>query len=60
MSRTFEQIFEYIHTTDVNYCVIRTSYLEIYNEEIRDLLNKHNRHKLVVKEHPEKGKKEKR
>ena len=34
----------------------KNSYLEIYNEEIRDLLHKHNRHKLVVKEHPEKGK----
>lgn len=55
MSRTFEQIFEYIQTTDVTYCVVRASYLEIYNEEIRDLLHKNNRHKLVVKEHPEKG-----
>jgi len=55
MSRTFEQIFEYIQTTDVNYCVVRASYLEIYNEEIKDLLNKHNPNKLVVKEHPEKG-----
>ena len=55
MSRTFQQIFEYIQTTDVNYCVVRASYLEIYNEEIKDLLNKHNPNKLVVKEHPEKG-----
>lgn len=56
MSRAFEQIFENIQTTDVTYYIVRTSYLEIYNEEIRDLLHKHNKNKLEIKEHPEKGK----
>jgi len=55
MSRTFEQIFEHIQSSDVTYYVVRTSYLEIYNEEIRDLLHKHNTNKLEVKEHPVKG-----
>ncbi|XP_057297981.1 kinesin-like protein KIF17 [Hydractinia symbiolongicarpus] len=55
MSRAFEQIFENIQTTDVTYYIVRTSYLEIYNEEIRDLLHKHNKNKLEIKEHPEKG-----
>jgi len=55
MSRTFEQIFEYIQTTDVDYYAVKCSYLEIYNEEIRDLLHKQNGKKLDVKEHPEKG-----
>ena len=55
MSRTFEQIFEYIQTTDVDYYAVKCSYLEIYNEEIRDLLHKQNGRKLDVKEHPEKG-----
>ena len=55
MSRAFEQIFENIQTTDVTYYVVRASYLEIYNEDIRDLLNKKNQHKLELKEHPERG-----
>ena len=55
MPRAFQQIFECIQATDVSYYVVRTSYLEIYNEEIRDLLQKQNNHKLEVKEHPEKG-----
>ncbi|XP_065653906.1 kinesin-like protein KIF17 [Hydra vulgaris] len=55
MPRAFQQIFECIQTTDVTYYLVRASYLEIYNEEIRDLLQKQNHHKLEVKEHPEKG-----
>lgn len=35
--------------------LIHSSYLEIYNEEIRDLLGKDIRQKLDLKEHPEKG-----
>lgn len=35
--------------------LIHASYLEIYNEEIRDLLGKDVKAKLELKEHPEKG-----
>eukprot|EP00794_Sanderia_malayensis_P016918 gene16918-18624_t len=55
INRAIDQIFENIQVTDVTYYTIRASYLEIYNEEIRDLLNKQNRYKLDIKEHPEKG-----
>jgi len=34
---------------------VRCSYLEIYNEEIRDLLGKENEKKLDLKEDPNKG-----
>ena len=55
INRAIDQIFENIQVTDVTYYTIRASYLEIYNEEIRDLINKGNRYKLEIKEHPEKG-----
>jgi len=35
--------------------LIRCSYLEIYNEQIRDLLSKKIDHRLDLKEHPDKG-----
>ena len=35
--------------------LIRCSYLEIYNEQIRDLLGKHIDQKLDLKENPDKG-----
>jgi len=35
--------------------LVHASYLEIYNEEIRDLLGKDVKHKLDLKEHPDKG-----
>lgn len=35
--------------------LLRVSYLEIYNEEIRDLLVKDCRYKPEIKEHPDKG-----
>lgn len=35
--------------------LIRCSYLEIYNENIRDLLSKNVDKKLDIKEHPDKG-----
>ena len=35
--------------------LLRVSYLEIYNEEIRDLLVKECRYKPEIKEHPDKG-----
>ena len=35
--------------------LVHASYLEIYNEEIRDLLSRDSKEKLSLKEHPEKG-----
>lgn len=35
--------------------MVRVSYLEIYNEEVRDLLSKDQNHRLEVKERPDVG-----
>uniref|UniRef100_A0A0K8STU4 Kinesin-like protein n=1 Tax=Lygus hesperus TaxID=30085 RepID=A0A0K8STU4_LYGHE len=53
--RAFEHIFEAISVSqDVKYLVL-ASYLEIYNEEIRDLLGSDVKQKLDLKEVPDKG-----
>uniref|UniRef100_A0A8C5QDN8 Kinesin-like protein n=1 Tax=Leptobrachium leishanense TaxID=445787 RepID=A0A8C5QDN8_9ANUR len=54
--RAFEHIFESIqvHRQNTKF-LVRASYLEIYNEEIRDLLGEDTKKKLELKEHPEKG-----
>lgn len=53
--RAFEHIFEAITTTEDTKFLVHVSYLEIYNEEIRDLLGNDCRKKLELKESPEKG-----
>lgn len=53
--RAFEHIFEAISTTENTKYLVHASYLEIYNEEIRDLLGKETKKKLELKEHPDKG-----
>ncbi|XP_071955495.1 kinesin-like protein KIF17 isoform X2 [Antedon mediterranea] len=53
--RAFEHIFENIQVTENVKYLVRASYLEIYNEEIRDLLGKDSKHKLDLKEHPDRG-----
>ena len=53
--RAFEHIFDSIGVADETKFLVRGSYLEIYNEEIRDLLGKNPKAKLDLKEHPEKG-----
>merc|ERR1719238_1663337 len=53
--RTFEHIFKNINTTPSKKFLVRASYLEIYNEEIRDLLSKNPKQKLELKDHPEGG-----
>ncbi|XP_035208225.1 osmotic avoidance abnormal protein 3-like isoform X2 [Stegodyphus dumicola] len=53
--RAFEHIFEAIATTENTKFLVHASYLEIYNEEIRDLLGKETKKKLELKEHPDKG-----
>ena len=53
----FEHIFGFIDQSDANMIkfLVRCSYLEIYNEDIRDLLSKNVDAKLELKEDPNKG-----
>lgn len=53
----FEHIFGFIGEADTNKMkfLVRCSYLEIYNEDIRDLLSKTVDAKLELKEDPNKG-----
>ncbi|XP_075047064.1 kinesin-like protein KIF17 [Mixophyes fleayi] len=53
--RAFEHIFENIQCAENTKFLVRASYLEIYNEEIRDLLGEDTKQKLELKEHPDKG-----
>mmetsp|Transcript_37657 Transcript_37657/g.70406 ORF Transcript_37657/g.70406 Transcript_37657/m.70406 type:complete len:785 (-) Transcript_37657:95-2449(-) len=53
--RTFDHIFKNINTTKDKKFLVRASYLEIYNEEIRDLLSKTPKAKLELKDHPDGG-----
>ncbi|KAM4703214.1 kinesin-like protein KIF17 [Rhinophrynus dorsalis] len=53
--RAFEHIFESIQCAENTKFLVRASYLEIYNEEIRDLLGEDTKQKLELKEHPERG-----
>ncbi|XP_076028547.1 osmotic avoidance abnormal protein 3-like [Oratosquilla oratoria] len=53
--RAFEHIFEAIQTSENMKFLVLASYLEIYNEEIRDLLGNDVKKKLELKEHPDKG-----
>ena len=60
MPRSFEDIFRCIKSdSDQTQFLVRASYLEIYNEEVYDLLidNKKNLPpvKLEIKENPDKG-----
>ena len=55
--RAFHQIFDAIATrggSDTEF-LVRASYLEIYNEDIRDLLNKNVSNRLELKENPDSG-----
>ncbi|KFD49379.1 hypothetical protein M513_09742 [Trichuris suis] len=53
--RTFEHIFEAISTTENVKFLVCASYLEIYIEDVRDLLGKDTKQKLEIKEHQERG-----
>jgi kinesin family protein 3/17 len=50
MPRTFENIFKSIECDAKKQYLVRASYLEIYQEEIRDLLSKNGSNKLELKE----------
>ncbi|XP_048453443.1 kinesin-like protein KIF3C isoform X2 [Rhincodon typus] len=52
---SFEHIFTHISRSQDQQYLVRASYLEIYQEEIRDLLNKDENKKLELKEKPETG-----
>ncbi|CAD5219598.1 unnamed protein product [Bursaphelenchus okinawaensis] len=53
--RTFEQIFESIAVVSETKFLVHVSYLEIYNEEIRDLLGENRQQKLDIKERGDRG-----
>ena len=53
--RAFEHIFEGIETSEDIKFLVHASYLEIYNEEIRDLLGSDIKRRLDLKEHPDNG-----
>lgn len=50
MPRAFESIFKEIEMDPSKEFLVRASYLEIYNEEIRDLLFKNGQKKLELKD----------
>jgi hypothetical protein len=51
----FEHIFAAIQGSENRQYLVRASYLEIYNEEIRDLLSKNPKERLELKEHKDAG-----
>ncbi|XP_057410377.1 kinesin-like protein KIF17 [Balaenoptera acutorostrata] len=53
--RAFEHIFESVQCAENTKFLVRASYLEIYNEDVRDLLGTDTKQKLELKEHLEKG-----
>ncbi|CAI9577799.1 unnamed protein product [Staurois parvus] len=52
---SFDHIFTHISRSQNQQYLVRASYLEIYQEEIRDLLCKDQSKKLELKENPESG-----
>ena len=55
MPNSFHHVFENIKHSKCTQYLVRASYLEIYNEEVRDLLKKHPAKKLEIKEKPDRG-----
>jgi kinesin family member 3B len=52
---SFEHIFGHVATSTDQQFLVRASYLEIYNEEIRDLLSKNPKNSLEIKENVDSG-----
>ncbi|KAL2082594.1 hypothetical protein ACEWY4_022412 [Coilia grayii] len=52
---SFEHIFTHISRSKNQQYLVRASYLEIYQEEVRDLLVKDHSRKLELKENPDSG-----
>ncbi|XP_050432495.1 osmotic avoidance abnormal protein 3 [Adelges cooleyi] len=53
--RAFEHVFEAISVTDDVKFLVLASYMEIYNEEVRDLLSADTKKRLELKENSERG-----
>ncbi|CAI2351015.1 unnamed protein product [Caenorhabditis sp. 36 PRJEB53466] len=53
--RAFDHIFTATATTENVKFLVHCSYLEIYNEEVRDLLGTDSKQKLEIKEHADRG-----
>ena len=53
--RAFEHVFKSIQSTTGKQFLIRCSFLELYNEEIRDLLARNPKNKLELREKPDSG-----
>jgi hypothetical protein len=51
----FQSIFAHIEKSKTQQYLVRASFLEIYNEDVRDLLAKNPSNKLEVKENPDSG-----
>ena len=52
---SFDHIFTHISRTHDEQYLVRSSYLEIYQEEIRDLLSKDHKKRLELRERPDTG-----
>jgi len=52
--RAFKHIFQNLQSASQKQYLVRASYIEIYNEEIKDLLSA-NKEKRDIKESPDKG-----
>mmetsp|Transcript_17939 Transcript_17939/g.53743 ORF Transcript_17939/g.53743 Transcript_17939/m.53743 type:complete len:766 (-) Transcript_17939:710-3007(-) len=52
---SFEHIFQEVDASQGTQWMVRASYLEIYNEEVRDLLSKNSQTPLELKEHKDTG-----
>ncbi|UJR36499.1 hypothetical protein I4U23_029220 [Adineta vaga] len=52
---SFAHVFDSIAHTTSRQFLVRASYLEIYNESIRDLLSKDQNKRLQLQEHPKEG-----
>ena len=53
--RAFDHIFDHVAVSEGTRYLLTASYLEIYNEEVRDLLGRDVKKRLELHEHPEKG-----
>ena len=52
---SFDHIFTHIARTHDEQYLVRASYLEIYQEEVRDLLSKDHKSRLELRERPDTG-----